>query len=552
MQLEEAAEGRWAHACQAGQFGQTQVVTIVGCYVVLHFQHAARVALHVNLGIAAGSQRAGTVLAREFVEYGHELHHGIEPVLYLAEPHNERIDVHNGRHGETKPLTRLLHHVENAAEGVSAKDAVLGDVEVELYGDFVNIGTGALMLLPHMLKVGRGNEHEVVVVDNFRRVTHNAPNALGILHEVQLIDVVVVYGVIELLLVTVGNVENVASAQGRYFVNDFHVELGVRSVLRSLYLQFLHDFTHLLQGGDARWNERQAQHILDEAHFVEHGLDASRVTINEEQREEVSKAVVNLACSIVLTTELQADHLGELLGQGVANNANHAHGTTADHGEGERIIATDDIEVLWLVLDDFIYLLQIARRLLDGHDVTAVACQPDGSLCLHINACTARHVVEHNGQFGGCGYGAEMLVESLLRRLIIIRTDAEHAVDALEVARLQLLNDGGRVVAATPHEDGHTCLHEVNDGVLDAQLLVGCQRRGFTRSCQYAEKVGPIVKLVVDQTDKRGVVNLSVGLEGRNKCYAEALEYILYHIYVYSDLNKSLMPPMLPMRLVAS
>ena len=55
--------------------------------------------------------------------------------------------------------------------------------------------------------------------------------------------------------------------------------------------------------------------------------------------EQVGKAVVNLPGRVVLASHLQANHLRELLGQGVANDGDNAYGSARHHREGERVVA---------------------------------------------------------------------------------------------------------------------------------------------------------------------------------------------------------------------
>ena len=129
---------------------------------------------------------------------------------------------------------------------------------------------------------------------------------------------------------------------------------------RVLYLEFLHDFTHLLQRGDARRHQGQTQYILNHSHLMEHGLDSGGIAINEEQTEQVGETVMNLPGSLILALVLQAYHLGELLGQGIANDTDDTNGSTGDHRESEGIVAADDIKGGRLVLDNLVHLFQTA------------------------------------------------------------------------------------------------------------------------------------------------------------------------------------------------
>ena len=211
VQLEEPAEGAGAHAGDVGQRGQSHLVHIVFADVVFHFQYATAVVLDSYFGVAAGGKGARAVATRKLIENGEELLHGIEPVLDGAERIEHAIDLHDGRQRETKPFARLVHHLSHADERIAPEEVVLVHVEIELDGDFADILVAAFVLLPDMLKVGTGDEHQVVVANHLARIAHNAAHATGMLNKVEFIDLVVVDGIGELFFVPVGYVENVFS-----------------------------------------------------------------------------------------------------------------------------------------------------------------------------------------------------------------------------------------------------------------------------------------------------------------------------------------------------
>lgn len=95
-----------------------------------------------------------------------------------------------------------------------------------------------------------------------------------------------------------------------------------------LNLEFAHDFRHALQGGNPGGNQRKAQHVLNESHFVEHRFHACGITIDKEQGEKVGETMVYLPGRVVFTPHLQANHLREFLWQGIADDRDDAYGTT--------------------------------------------------------------------------------------------------------------------------------------------------------------------------------------------------------------------------------
>ena len=69
-----------------------------------------------------------------------------------------------------------------------------------------------------MLQVGTGDKHKVVLANHLGTVAHDAAHTRGMLHEVELIDVVIVDGIGEFLLAPVGDVEHILAHQRRNLV----------------------------------------------------------------------------------------------------------------------------------------------------------------------------------------------------------------------------------------------------------------------------------------------------------------------------------------------
>ena len=147
--------------------------------------------------------------------------HGTEGVELL-------IDVHDGIHREAKSLARLVHHLLHRVEGVASEDAAIGDIDVELDGNLADIIAGAFVLLPDMLEIRTGNQHQVVFTNHLVRVAHNAAHTLGMLDEIKFVDFMVMDGIGKLLLAPIRNIEHILAHQRRDFVNDltFHLSLN--------------------------------------------------------------------------------------------------------------------------------------------------------------------------------------------------------------------------------------------------------------------------------------------------------------------------------------
>ena len=100
-----------------------------------------------------------------------------------------------------------------------------------------------------------------------------------------------------------------------------------------------------------------------------------------------------------------------------------------------------------------------------------------------------------------------MLIESFLGRFVVIGTNAQNAVDSLEVARLQLLDDGCGIIAATTHEDGYATAYQTYDCFLDLLFFLRRQCWRLASRSQDAQEVSAVVELILDKTDKCLIVH---------------------------------------------
>ncbi len=269
MQLEEAAERAGTHARETGHIVETDLVHVILADVVLHLQHPSAVAGHLDLGIAAGGEGTCAVASRQLVEDGQELHEGVVAVALRTQRVEQLVDLHDGRHREAETLTGLVHHHPHGCEGIAGKDAVLvGKVELEVNGYLVNILADAVILLPDVFKVGTGDQYKVVIADHLVGVAHDASHTWGMLHKVELEHLMVMDGIGELLLATLGNVEHIFTHQRGNLVYDLRLNhYSLFTFHYSLNLEFFQDFRHPLHVLDAHGHQRQTEDVLDEAHL---------------------------------------------------------------------------------------------------------------------------------------------------------------------------------------------------------------------------------------------------------------------------------------------
>ena len=73
----------------------------------------------------------------------------------------------------------------------------------------------ALVLLPHMLQVGTGDEHQVKIANHLARIAHHTAAARGPSYKIHFEYLMLVNGEVELLLPPVSHIHEVVIAQRR-------------------------------------------------------------------------------------------------------------------------------------------------------------------------------------------------------------------------------------------------------------------------------------------------------------------------------------------------
>jgi hypothetical protein len=97
----------------------------------------------------------------------------------------------------------------------------------------MNIVGVAFVLLPDVFELRTSDEHEVVVADDFAGVANHSAAAGSVFHEIEFAHVMIVDGVVEFRLMTVGHIHEVAFSQRGYFVQDSRFHEGRFSLLIS-------------------------------------------------------------------------------------------------------------------------------------------------------------------------------------------------------------------------------------------------------------------------------------------------------------------------------
>ena len=218
-------------------------------------------------------------------------------------------------------------------------------------------------------------------------------------------------------------------------------------------------------------DKRQAHAADGEADKFEGFLHKNGVRGLEQAVHKRQKRFVGSPCLVPLAFGALRDELLHALGRDVAGGRDDAHTAEAHDVVGCGIIAGIHAEALGGGSGDGCNLIHLAGRFLYGDDVLAVVGEAQRGLGFHVDNAAARDVVEDNGELHRICNGLEVLVHSLLRRLVVVRDDAHEAVDTEFRDVLGEVDGVGRAVVPHVGDDGGLAADRLDNGAEKLDLL---------------------------------------------------------------------------------
>ena len=260
--------------------------------------------------------------------------------------------------------------------------------------------------------------------------------------------------------------------------------------------------------------ERQAHRVADASHHRKGAFHAYGVALLEERLDRFVQLRV-FAFGGVEIARLGVVHAAhEAFGENVGHHRDHPVAAAAHQGNGDAVVARQHEEALGTVVEDALHLFDVARSLLDADDVLEVAGDAQRGFGGHVDARAPGDVVEDHRQGRMFRHGAEMLVQPLLRRLVVIGRHAEYGIGAAQVEFAQLVQHLRRGVSAAAHHQRHAAGDVVGDEHGDHGAFGHIEGRGFGRGAQGDDVVHAAFDHVVDHAGQRLVIHAAVRREG--------------------------------------
>ena len=192
-------------------------------------------------------------------------------------------------------------------------------------------------------------------------------------------------------------------------------------------------------GGSRGRHQRKAKDVSALAHEAENRLDRCGIRLPEVGFEELGKTAFEVARRRPVVVERGAHHLGDFSGRLVGGHADKPVGTDADSGEGQVVVAGEDLETAGQDVGELGKLGELSTGFLDGLDVSCRAGEAGDGLRLKVDAGAAGHVVDADWQrIDGAGEGEEMLELASVGAKVLQTRSVELAMK--EHVRVQVLS----------------------------------------------------------------------------------------------------------------
>src|SRR5262245_54728929 len=127
-------------------------------------------------------------------------------------------------------------------------------------------------------------------------------------------------------------------------------------------------------------------------------------------------------CLIKISIQSLIHHGGKILWKGLGNNGNHPITSEADQRKSNEIIAGDHKKILRALFHNAHDLTKISRCFLDANEPLRSMSEPQRGFSRDVGTCSSRNIINDNWQRRCFRKTHIMLIDSFLRRLIVIWT----------------------------------------------------------------------------------------------------------------------------------
>ena len=222
----------------------------------------------------------------------------------------------------------------------------------------------------------------------------------------------------------------------------------------------------------------------------------------------------------------------------IRSHTDYAGSTLLHHPESVIIVTAEHRKSFRSTRENLLDLLSVARCLLDRYDVRNLR-KSESCLCCHIGACTSGNIVQNDRLVSRLCHCLEVLVLSLLSRLIVVRYDYQECVHTIRLEHLHTSDCVLERVCSSSHNYRNSLGMFLCD-LKDPDSFLILKTRGLSCCSKWHEEVDSSLHLPVYQCSKSVIVHFTVLERSYQRCSTAGQIYLIHLVHQFSFRKRSL------------
>ena len=121
-------------------------------------------------------------------------------------------------------------------------------------------------------------------------------------------------------------------------------------------------------GRKTGWNKRKTQLIFNHAKGIQSAFDPRRISVDKHQIKQLRKPEMDWKSFGKIAVKTKSYHLPELERESVSDYAYYTDGSQSHERIGDSVIARNNLERVRFILDNFLYLGEVAAGCFDSYE----------------------------------------------------------------------------------------------------------------------------------------------------------------------------------------
>ena len=239
--------------------------------------------------------------------------------------------------------------------------------------------------------------------------------------------------------------------------------------------------------------------------------------------------MVDSQCICIISSQCQSYHAAKFAWKCISDDRYDTNSSQGNQREGNTIISRNNVKIGRFIFDDIIHLGDVTGSFLDSNNIFEVTGNAQRGFCFHIYTGTTGNIIEYNWELCSLCNCFIMLINTFLRRFIIIGNNRQNGIYSGKIVVLKRIHNGTRIISTNTEQDRYPTIYAFDDHFLDFLFFFFRQCRSFCCGAQHTQKISIVLKLIVHQTYQCIVINAFILFKRSNQRYPHSFQFSLYH-----------------------